>query len=147
MDGNTLRTLGLIILAFMGIGLLFAAALLAVTVHKIRQMHLSGDMGFVATLRAVPISLVIALDLLDFALDVFSAPISWLLLTKLRLQGLRTVTVIKDLIPFTEFVPALTLAWIAVRALNLRAEDPRVQWIDGTARDITDVRRLPPANR
>ncbi len=71
------------------------------------------------TLRIVPLSLVVVLDLLDLGLDIFATPIVWLVLSRYRLQALRNTAAIEALIPFTQAIPTLTLAWFAVRALGL----------------------------
>ena len=80
-----------------------------------RRLSLPFDANFTTCLRTVPITVVIILDLLDFGLDVFSAPVAWILLGKLGLQGLRGITVLEELIPGTQFLPTMTLAWIGIR--------------------------------
>lgn len=131
MDGNLLRDIGVTFLIIAGAALAMAAVFLAVTIEQIRRLRLPPGLGFIATLRQVPFGLVLGLDLLDLALDFLSAPISWIILTKLNLQGLRTVTAIESLLPFTQPIPTLTLAWIVVRVLNLSGDDPRLQWLEG----------------
>jgi len=66
-------------------------------------------------MRATPLSVAILLDLLDFTFDIFSIPFTWVLLGYLGLQPLRTVTIIEALIPGTQFIPLLTIAWIIAR--------------------------------
>ncbi len=58
---------------------------------------------------------MLTLDLLDFTLDILSAPVAWMLLTRLGLGPLRGVTVVEGLIPGTQIIPTMTLAWIASR--------------------------------
>jgi hypothetical protein len=107
-----------LLLTFAGLAVLslVAAILLALmTYRKLQRLHLPPDADFMTCLRAVPISLVIILDLLDFGLDVFSVPIAWVVLGKLGLQGLRGITILEELIPGTQLLPTMTLAWIGIR--------------------------------
>ena len=48
----------------------------------------------------------------------FSAPIAWPLLGRLGLTPLRQVTVIEELIPGTQVIPTMTLAWLAARIIR-----------------------------
>ena len=84
-----------------------------------RILNIPKDADFVQTLRATPFLVVVILDLLDFGLDIFSAPISWFFLGRLGLGKLRTVTVVEALIPGSQLVPTMTLAWLAVRLFKL----------------------------
>jgi hypothetical protein len=84
----------------------------------------------------VPLSLVVILDLLDFGLDVFATPITWVVLSRYRLNALRNVAAVEDLIPGTQIIPTMTLCWLAVRVLGLgHPADP------GT---LVDARRQAP---
>ena len=121
MDSPTTLDLNTVILVFvvlLGLAIALAVALLVWIVVRIRRIDLSPNADFMTALRATPLAVVIVLDLLDFALDIFSAPISWVLLSYLGLAPLRPVAVIKDLIPFTNFVPVMTLAWLYARYSN-----------------------------
>ncbi len=102
-----------------GAGLVVIASLLLFVVWRVRRINLPQGAGFATALRAAPLSVVLLLDALDWSLDIFSAPITWLLLDRLGLAPLRGVAVVKDLIPFDNFIPAMTLAWLAVRVLDL----------------------------
>ena len=113
--GDLLRVLGVIAL----IALVLAAFVLAWAFRSLRRVRVPQNADFFTTLRAVPLSLVIGLDLLDLGLDVLSTPIIWVILSRYRLQALRNVASIEALIPFTAPIPTLTLAWFAARALNL----------------------------
>lgn len=107
--------------------LVLGAVALTFAVRKLRRIRLPADADFFTAVRAVPFSLVIGLDLLDFALDVFSAPIMWVLLDRTGLKALRNTAAIEALIPITGPIPTLTIAWLAARMLNLgRAYDPDV---------------------
>jgi hypothetical protein len=103
------------------------ALILARVYRKLRRIRLPPDADFFTTVRAVPLSLVVALDLLDLGLDVLSAPIIWFVLNRLGLQSLRNVASFEALIPFTGPIPILTLAWLASRVLGLgQVIDPSV---------------------
>jgi hypothetical protein len=97
------------------LSLIAAMLLTLMTYRRLRRLRLPLDADFTTCLRAVPITMVIILDLLDFGLDVFSVPIAWVMLGKLGLQGLRGVTVLEELIPGTQLLPTMTLAWIGIR--------------------------------
>jgi hypothetical protein len=109
------------------LALALAAAVLYLAWRKLRRIRISADADFLTTVRAVPLSLVVGLDLLDLALDVFSTPITWLLLDRLGLKALRNVATVKAAIPLGDMIPALTLAWLAARYLKLgRPHDPHL---------------------
>lgn len=74
--------------------------------------------GFADTLRAVPLRLMIGLDLLDLGLDVIAAPLVWLLLNRAGLRALRNVASLEALVPFTQPVPLLTVCWLGVRLMD-----------------------------
>ncbi len=82
---------------------------------KIRRINLPPNADVLTTLRATPLVVVVVLDLLDLSLDVFSAPVTWALLTRLGLAPLRWVAVIKDLIPVADIIPAMTIGWLIAR--------------------------------
>ena len=107
--------------------LLLAAVVLAVAVRQLRRIRLPADADFFTTVRAVPLSLVVGLDLLDLGLDTLSAPIIWFILNRTGLQALRNVASFEAFIPFTGAIPTLTLAWLAARFLNLgKPYDPNL---------------------
>jgi hypothetical protein len=107
--------------------LALAAAVLAVAVRKLRRIRVPPDADFFTTVRAVPLSLVVGLDLLDLGLDFLSTPITWLILDRANLRALRNTASIEALLPFTGPIPTLTLAWLAARAFGLgQAYDPDV---------------------
>ena len=117
MAGNEeqLRTFLLIFAGLAVLSLVAAVLLTLVTYRRLRHLRLPPDADFMTCLRAVPISVVIILDLLDFGLDVFSVPIAWVMLGRLGLQGLRGIAVLEELIPGTQLLPMMTLAWIGIR--------------------------------
>lgn len=100
------------LLLFLGVVFLITLILIFLAIWFIRRIDLPAGADFMTALRATPLIVVIILDLLDLSLDVFSAPITWFLLGRLGLGPLRGVAVVKDLIPFTNFIPAMTLAWL-----------------------------------
>ena len=87
---------------------------------KVRRLRLPEGADLMTALRSTPLSVVILLDLLDFSLDLFGAPVAWSLLSYLGLQPLRGITVVESLIPGTQLLPAMTLAWLAARWLGRR---------------------------
>ncbi|MBX0330348.1 hypothetical protein K2Z83_22045 [Oscillochloris sp. ZM17-4] len=107
------------LLVAMGAALTIALIGLVLMVRQIRRLQVPHDAGFFTTMRYVPLLLVVLLDLLDFGLDFFSAPISWIILDRMGLYGLRNKAVIEALIPFTQPIPTFTLSWAAARLLNL----------------------------
>jgi hypothetical protein len=107
--------------------LALAAAAIYVAYRKLRRIRIAADSDFFTTIRAVPLSLVIGLDLLDLGLDVFSTPITWMLLDRLGLKSLRNIATVKAVVPILDMIPALTLAWLAARYLKLgRPPDPHL---------------------
>ena len=109
------------------VALVLAAVVLTYAIRKLKRIRVPPDADFFTAVRAVPLSLVIGLDLLDLALDVFSAPIAWVILNRAGLQALRNTAAIEALIPITVPIPTLTIAWAAARLFNLgRVYDPDV---------------------
>jgi hypothetical protein len=119
-----LHTFAQVLLSLFLIGVGLGALLLALVYRRLRRIELPPNADFFTTIRAVPFGLVAALDLLDLGMDFFATPIVWLILSHFRLQALRNVAAVEALIPFTQPVPTLTLAWLAARLLNL-GEPPR----------------------
>ena len=103
-----------------GIALVIGIALLAWVIVAVRRIDLPPDADWITALRATPFIVVVVLDLLDLSLDFLAAPIAWLLLTRLGLGPLRTVTVVEALLPFTRLIPLMTSAWIVVRVMGWR---------------------------
>ena len=105
------------------VALVVAAVLAALLWRRLKRIRTSGG-GFWQTLREVPFGLVVLLDLLDLALDVFSAPIIWLLLRRFGLTALRDVATIEALIPITGPLPTMTICWLLAR-LGFGGDGPR----------------------
>jgi hypothetical protein len=117
-----LATVAVIALVLAGIALAWAFRVL----RRVR-LRVPPHSDFFTTVRAVPLSLVVGLDLLDLALDVLSAPIIWMILSRYNLQALRNVATIEALIPISGPIPTLTLAWLAARIFHLgEPHDPDV---------------------
>lgn len=82
---------------------------------RVRRLRLPPDTDFMTALQQTPFSVVLLLDLLDFSLDIFGAPVAWGVLSYLGLQPLRGVTVVESLIPGTQLLPTMTVAWLVAR--------------------------------
>lgn len=121
-DGTTLdwgNLLGAIAIV-MGVSLLGFFLLIGFAVRQVRKANIPKNADFTETLQRVPFSIVLAMDLLDLGLDVLAAPFSWIILDRLGLKALRGFTVVEALLPFTQPIPTLTIAWILVRFFNVR---------------------------
>lgn len=118
MESETIRNLllgfGAAALVCLGLAILF----LVVAVVQLRRIRVPAGAGFGETLLYVPLTVVLFLDLLDFALDIFAAPLAWAILSWLGLPGLRGVAVVEGLLPFTNLIPLMTASWLAVRLLG-----------------------------
>lgn len=120
---DILQVLGIVAL----IAVILSAVVLFVAWQKLRRIRVPPDADFFTTLRAVPLSLVVGLDLLDLGLDVLSSPIIWYILGRFNLKALRNVATFEALLPFTGPIPTLTLSWFAARRLNLgQPQDPNL---------------------
>lgn len=115
--------IGWIILGIMALALILALTLLALTYRSLKRIQIPQDADFFTTLRHVPLTLVIILDLLDLALDFLSAPVGWFILSYFGLERLRMLTVVESLIPGTQFIPTLTGAWLLAKA-GVRLPEP-----------------------
>ena len=127
---DSLRTFGFVLLSLLVIGVVLGTIMLALVWRSLRRVKVPPNADFFTTVRAVPLGLVVGLDLLDLGLDMFAAPIVWLVLNRFKLQALRNVAAFEAIVPFTQPVPTLTIAWCAARLLNLgdppRAHDPPI---------------------
>jgi len=104
----------------LGGALVLSLLLLGLVIWRVRKIQLPPGADFFTALRATPLVVVLLLDLLDFSLDFLSAPLAWVLLTRLGLGPLRGVTLVESLLPGTQVIPTMTLAWIAVRLFKPR---------------------------
>lgn len=119
MNTEIVRNIGLIFSAILLVSLVLGAILMAIAAIKLRKLDIPIDAGFIETLHYTPIIVVVAVDLLDLALDFLAAPISWAILDRLGLRALRTVSAVEALIPGTQLIPTMTLCWFAVRLFNI----------------------------
>jgi hypothetical protein len=116
-----------VLLVIAVVALVLAGLVLSLAVRALRRVRVPPDADFFTTVRAVPLSLMVGLDLLDLALDTLSAPIIWFILNRYGLKALRNVGAIEALIPITGPIPTLTLAWLAARIFKLgQPYDPNV---------------------
>ena len=120
-----LQTFGQVLLALLVIGVVLGTLVLALVWRSLSRVRVPPDADFFTTLRAVPLGLCVGLDLLDLGLDIFATPIVWMVLSRFRLQALRNVAAVEALVPFTQPIPTLTVAWFAARLLNLGAAPQR----------------------
>ena len=97
--------------------------------RRLRRLRVPPGASFATTLRIVPLALVVVLDLLDLGFDMFAAPLVWIVLSRYRLQALRNTAAVEALIPFTQALPTLTVAWLAVHIFNL-GDVPRADLIE-----------------
>ncbi len=119
VDEETLRT-GLIYLGMaMFVSLLLGLLLLGWVAWQVKKIHVPEGADFAETLRYTPFTVVLMIDLLDFALDFLGAPVAWVILDRLGLKALRGVATVEALLPFTQLIPTMTLAWIGVRLFNI----------------------------
>jgi len=121
MDGNIpikLVDLIYIALAMAGVGILISLVLLGWIIWRVKRIQLPHDADFITALRATPLAVVVLLDLLDFSLDIFSAPLAWMILGYLGLKPLRGVTIVESLIPGTQFLPTMTVVWVFARLIG-----------------------------
>jgi hypothetical protein len=91
-----IQTIAIAALLAFGGALLFSAVLGGVVLWRVRKIQLPPDADFFTAIRLTPLVVVLLLDLLDFTLDFLSAPVAWLLLTRLGLGPLRGVTVVES---------------------------------------------------
>ncbi len=108
-------------LLLIGIAFALALVLLAWVIWRVRRINLPAGADWLTALRATPLIVVVLLDLLDFSLDFLSAPLAWVILGRLGLAPLRGATLIEELIPGTQVIPTMTIAWLAARFLHRRA--------------------------
>jgi hypothetical protein len=106
--------------ACMAAALVGAIALLVVAARQISEIDIPENADFFETMQHLPITVPLALDLLDMAFDIFAAPIAWLVLELLGLQSLQLITVVEGVIPGTQLIPTLTMAWIISRMMKKR---------------------------
>lgn len=113
-----LQNFVMILLGTMAVALVVAVILLIAIIVSVRHIQVPPGAGFAETLLYTPLLIVLFLDVLDLALDFLSAPIAWVVLDRLGLKGLRGVATAESLIPLTQGIPTMTLAWAGVRLMG-----------------------------
>jgi hypothetical protein len=98
-----------------------AVVLLILAARQVSEIDIPPEADFFETLQHIPITLPLALDLLDLVFDIFSAPISWIILELLGLQALQLVTVFEGIVPGTQLLPTMTFAWLLARLMKGRS--------------------------
>src|SRR6476659_7485826 len=116
---ESLRSILTVLLIAMGLSVVLGCIGLAILARSIRRLRIPPDADFFTTMRYIPLPLAIVLDLLDFGLDIFSAPIIWIALDRMGLYNLRNKATIEALIPLTNVIPTFTVSWFAARIFNL----------------------------
>jgi hypothetical protein len=118
MNTDALQTVGLYIFGAMVVSFILGMLLLFLVVRWIRRIDVPPGADFTETLLYTPLVVAITIDLLDFALDILSAPLSWIVLDRLGLKALRGVAAVEALLPFTQIIPTMTLCWLGARFLG-----------------------------
>lgn len=113
-----LQNFGVILLGILGVAGLLAAFLLVIILLAFRNINVPPGADFAETLLYTPFIVVLFLDLLDLGLDIFSAPLAWVILDRLGLKALRNFAALEGLLPFTGMIPTMTIAWLGVRVLG-----------------------------
>lgn len=122
ISADDLRNIGLVLAGLFVVGLLISILLLAYALRTMRHLDIPPDAGLADTLHATPFTVVLGIDLLDLTLDVLAAPAAWIILDRLGLKALRNMATIEALIPGTQIIPTLTLAWIIVRVFGITSD-------------------------
>lgn len=120
MSVELFRNVGIVIGLILLISLLVGGGILLLFAHRMRRIEIPSNATFAETLHYTPLLVVLAIDLLDLALDVLAAPLSWAILDRLGLKALRGVAAVEALIPGTQIIPTLTLCWFGVRLFGIR---------------------------
>ena len=130
MDGTGIdvREFLSVVGVIIGVGLVLSLIFLGWVFWRVRRINLPPDADFFEALRMTPLSVVILLDLLDLTLDFFAAPFAWVILGKLGLEPLRAVSVIETMIPGTQVLPTMTIAWFIARVWKNSPRLPRIPY-------------------
>lgn len=146
MDSPVLQS---ILIAFGVVALLAiatAAAILWWLHSRLKLLRIARDTGLGETLRAVPFALVLALDLLDMGLNLFSAPLVWILFHRMGWHKLRNLATAAAAIPGTQLVPVLSIAWIVARIAGRRADRLLEAAQDAHPKDRPSAHAKPPSS-
>ena len=129
MNVENVRNITVVILAVMAFAGVVGGLMLIFAVHRIKSLNIPADATFTETLHLTPLTIVIAIDLLDLALDVLAAPLSWAILDRLGLKALRGVATVEALLPGTQLIPTMTLCWFGVRLLDTRLGNATIRQV------------------
>jgi hypothetical protein len=110
-----LREFLIILAALFLISITLSLLLAAFIVWRIKKINLPPGADPITALRMTPLAVVIVLDVLDLSMDFLSAPVAWTILTYLGLHPLRMAAAIIGLVPGTQFLPMMTIAWFFAR--------------------------------
>jgi hypothetical protein len=138
-DGITLSEVLRFLLIVSGISLVLAAIVGVWVWNRVKRLRLPADATFVEAMRLTPFSVVLFLDLLDLGLDIFAAPVAWVVLSRLGLRQLRGASVIEALVPGTQMLPTMTTAWLLVRLFGPHLDE--IPWMRDAVNQQT-VKRL-----
>lgn len=122
-----LRDAILVFIICAGAALIAVIALLVSAARQVATTDIPEDADFFETLQRLPITVPLALDLLDLVFDFFAAPIAWVILELLGLHALKMITVFEGLIPGTQLIPTMTIAWFLSRMMNKRQRQSRLR--------------------
>ena len=78
VDEETLRTFLTYLGMAMFVSLLFGLLLLGWVAWQVKRINVPEGADFAETLRYTPFTVVLMIDLLDFALDFLGAPVAWI---------------------------------------------------------------------
>lgn len=109
------------------ISLVGAIGLFIVAARQVANIEIPEGADFFETLQHLPITVPLALDLLDMAFDVFAAPIAWVILELMGLQALQMVTIFEGLIPGTQLLPTMSASWVIARIMKQRQPQSTVR--------------------
>lgn len=126
IDLNSLqmRDVAIVFIVLIVAVLSLAAVMIVLAIKQVRELDIPEDADFFETLQAVPITVPIALDLLDLGLDFLGAPIAWVLLEMMGLGALKMITIIESVIPGTNLIPTMTIAWVFARTMMKDRDTP-----------------------
>ena len=112
---NFLQDFLAIFVLLLFIALALSILLLWLAYERMRRIDVPEDAGFFETLQMTPFIVVLGIDLLDFALDIFALPFTWIILDRMGLKALRNVSSVEAFIPLTQPIPTLTISWILAK--------------------------------
>jgi hypothetical protein len=118
LNPEVLERLVIILACMFGGALIAGLLLMAYVLVAVRRINLPQGADTLTALRMTPLIVVVMLDLLDMGLDVLSAPLAWVILSRLGLAPLRGVSVAASLIPGTQALPIMSAAWVMARVFR-----------------------------